>query len=325
MAFTLPWPNRPSTNENPASSQPIRENFNSIAQAIQAFDGSQIQAATVADTALATTNSVIITRRNAFANYIITGLTLPILANLSSTLAAGTAIINGKQVTISSQSVTVTASKDTYIYLKDDGSVITTNNVTNNTTSPAATTNTDGSTALLLCIVIASGSAITTVNQGDPTAVLPIVSSIAYSVCDGIGNLIHPTSPTPGLIGYRQIISNFTTTVVATNTDVTGLSVPVIIPSGRKIRINSWANRIASSQAAGNAVYNQIFEGGTALAAGVATTPAVSYNTHVTASVITLPSTGLHTYKVQTAQDAAGTLTFYAGASNPSYISVELI
>src|SRR5260221_6061972 len=54
------------------------------------------------------------------APFVLSGLTIGTSGSLSSTIAAGVAYVNGKKVSPASTPHTFTASKDTYIDLKDD-------------------------------------------------------------------------------------------------------------------------------------------------------------------------------------------------------------
>lgn len=271
-----------------------------------------------------TANQLATYRKSVNPGWVVSGLTIATSANLNSTVAAGVAIVNGKYVAVSSTGITVTASKDTYIYLKDDGTIVTTNNVANNGTSPACTTNSDGSNALLLGILISSGTAITTVNQGSPTAVLPLVSSVAYSVCDGLGNLIYPTSPTPTLIGYRQVVA--AQTGITTNVALTGLSVPVIVPAGRRIRIRSFIPNINATLANTGPVLNT-YDGTTTAgtliqSAAIFMTSAGTANSMVS-ECIQSPATGLKNYIVSLSSNNATSVS--AAATSPTFIAVDLV
>jgi hypothetical protein len=114
-----------------------------------------------------TSNQLSYFRRKSFLNHVYSGMTMATSANLTTSLASGEAIVNGKFVTISTTSITVSASKDTYVYLKDDGTVSYTGalSVANGAASPTAPTNTDGSVQMLLGKLVSGATAITSVTQ----------------------------------------------------------------------------------------------------------------------------------------------------------------
>lgn len=129
-----------------------------------------------------TANSLATTRKEYFSDYVRSGCTMATSANLTTTLTSGVAYVNGKRIAVGSTSITVVASKDTYVYLKDDGTVSYTGSqsVANGAASPTAPTNSDGSNQLLIGKLISSGTAITTSTQ---TGV------------DSLNNQIYPISP----------------------------------------------------------------------------------------------------------------------------------
>lgn len=325
MALVDPHPGEPASNAA-LNSQNVRERLNALAQAIQSFDGTQLVAGSVLDTALNTTNSVVGTRQDYGSSFVKSGLIIPTSGSLSATMTSGVAYVNGKKLTVSATPLTVSASKDTYIYLKDDGTVIQSNSVSNNATSPTATTNSDGSTALLVGIVISSGSAITTINQGSPTAVLPLVSSVAYAVTDGIGNLIYPTTPNPTLIGYRQIVADFTQNPTVSNTiyDVAGLTAPVIVPAGRRVKVTFFARAIFGNTTSGTFV-SGVQEGSTVLGQGAQQSTVSNGQLPVLALAVIGPTVGLHTYKATVQINAVVALDIIVAPTTPAFITVELV
>lgn len=128
---------------------------------------------------------------------------------------------------------TYTASKDTYVYLTATG-VDYSNEEANNVRTHTAPAN-----SILLTIVITSASALTNVNRGGPFDSLPNIGGNNITVQDSTGNLIYPRDPQRRLIGYRSINSNQATssdTAVA----ATGMSCPVIVPTGRKIKAEMY-------------------------------------------------------------------------------------
>lgn len=152
----------------------------------------------------------------------------------AASMTSGVVYINGKRVTIAAVTArSFTASKDTYIDVDNTGT-ITYTEVANNAASPALSANN-----IRLGIIVTGASNIAnvgSVNQGEETKVLPIASSVPYSVTDSLGNLICPRDPNRKILGIRQRSSSFSTTAT-TATQITELSAPVIVPTGRKIRV----------------------------------------------------------------------------------------
>lgn len=158
---------------------------------------------------------------------------------LNASMTSGFVWVSGSRLSVQSVSARAfTASRDTYIDLSDNGdgtASFTYTTVTNNAASPALS-----SGSIRIGIVVAGSSniaAVASINQGQTTAVLPIASSIAYTVTDSLGNLICPRDPQRKVIGYRQVIANQTLNT-GTYTDITGLSVPVIVPANRNINVS---------------------------------------------------------------------------------------
>lgn len=261
-------------------------------------------------------------------DHIASGCAITGTSGLGWALSSGVVYIGGKRLTVTGTTGNVTASKDTYFDLHDNGDGTATlvntggNIVNNNVASPALAAN-----SVRLGIVVSDGSAIVAggINQGELDKVLPIASSIPYVVADSLGNLINPRDHDKGTIGYRQILANFTTLTAASFVDVTGLSVTVKVPEGAKVRVTAFCRDFGSSQGAGNGVYFTIVEDGVTVGQAAYVTPVTTYTEIGICHAVRRPSAGTHTYKVQTEQDAAGQLTVRAGALNPAFILVELI
>lgn len=119
--------------------------------------------------------------KETLTSFVYSGGTIATSGTLGSTVAACVAYVNGKRLSVSAYPKTFTASKDTYVDLKDDGTYAFVE-VTNGATSGMTlTTNSDGSNALRIAKVVTSGSAVTSVVQ--------------YWI-DALGNYIYNTSPT---------------------------------------------------------------------------------------------------------------------------------
>lgn len=249
--------------------------------------------------------------------------------NKNYSVSSGVVVINGVPLTVAAVSAqTVTASKDRYVDATDngDGTAVlstTAGEVNNNAASFALPAN-----SIRIGIVVAGATTIAnaaSINQGQETSILPIASSIAYSVTDSLGNLICPRDPNRKILGYAQIVATSNTATSGAAVDITGLSTAVIVPAGRKIKITVYSARIQSSQTAGNGVHLYAREGSTVLAEAIHVTPVTNYSEQLVVSCIISPTTGSHTYKATYAQDAAGTLQItFSTPAIAAYILVEL-
>lgn len=246
-------------------------------------------------------------------------------ASRNASMTAMVLYINGRRISISAVTArTFTASVDTYIDVLDNadgtGTLVYTE-VANNAASPALASN----SLRVGIIVTAAGSiaAVGSINQGQVEKILPIASSIPYATTDSLGNLICPRDARRITLGHRIITANFTTTNTSI-TDVTGLSCPVKIPDNRRIKITVYSGQVFSSQAAGNITDLYAREGANTLNFSRFTTPVTSYGAPMV--VMTAFSTsGSRTYLASVLQQAAGTLTLAAAATQPAGILVELI
>lgn len=143
-----------------------------------------------------TSNSLIELRRRTFFDHCLQGLTIATSANLTSTITAGLAIINGKYVSTLLTNKTFTASKDTYVDLKDDGTFVYVEVANGATTGMTLTLNSDGSNAMRIAKVITSASAITAVYQTDQAQASSTLTDLGWAGLDPLGNPVRNTSPT---------------------------------------------------------------------------------------------------------------------------------
>lgn len=268
-------------------------------------------------------------RTDLFYDYVVSGLVWTADAagsTRNASMTSGVIYIAGRRLTLVAVTArSFTASKDTYIDVSDtagDGTgTITYTEVANNAASPALAAN----SVRIGIIVTAAGSiaAAGSVNQGQTDRVVPIASSIAYSVTDSLGNLIYPSDPLRKIIGYRQIIAGISTTGTAQN-DVTGLNVVVNVPAGRKVKVTLFAQETRSSQAAGGVVFNTIMMDGANMTEARYNTPVSGYGVMSPCTWVGNPTAGSHTFKGSYYQQFAGTINFDAAATCPAFILVEL-
>lgn len=264
----------------------------------------------------------------------------------AASMSAGIIVIAGLRLRVAAvTSRTFTASKDTYVDLQDnsDGTAsITYTEVSNNAASPALPNSGTVLNTLRNAIVITGASVIASatvqdgsvgaLNQGSCFSVLPIASSIAYTVTDSLGNLIYNTTPQPKLLGYRQIIANFTSTSTSVVV-VTGLSCPVNFPAAgvpRRIRVKFVPNLLGSSNAStATSVLTYLFVAGTEIEYAGYQQPNTVGNFVGVAPVEVLSRVGAGaggalTFDARVQQTAAGTITVYATNLSPSWIAVYL-
>jgi hypothetical protein len=128
------------------------------------------------------------------------------------------------------------------------------------------------------------------------------------------------------LLGMTQITSDFTTSTINQDVDITNLAVTVTVPSGgRAIEITASLPGVASSFNGAEVVYIDIMEGGTIIKRQYCTTPVQNGHVNASNSVLLTPAAGAHTYKVAIYGTGAGTHTVRAGATYPAQIFVKLI
>lgn len=243
----------------------------------------------------------------------------------NASMTAGFAYISGARVTMTAVTArTFTASRDTYIDLSSSG-VITYTEVTNNAASPVLTAN-----SIRIGIIVTGASniaAVGSVNQGEEYKVLPIASSIAYSVTDSLGNLICPRDPNRKILGYRQSLSS---TVVAsvTPTQVTGVSAPVIVPVGRKVKITVGGQSMSNNTATFNtdfSIWDGTVNSGTRVGGTSFFAAANNYAGTAFAQATVTPATASKSYNAGLCAPIGNTATLNAAATNPNYILVELV
>lgn len=247
-------------------------------------------------------------------------------STLAASMSAVTCYINGRRGTISAVTARAfTASKDTYIDILNNSGTFSLvyTEVTNNAASPALAAN-----SVRIGIIVSGGSSIANVaavNQGQEDKVLPIASSIAYTVTDSLGNLIYPRDPQRKLLGLRRITSDFSTTNSSATT-ITGLTVPVIVPTNRKIKITVHGYKMSNGSSPVNTVLGiwDTSTSGTNIGQGFNTSGGSNYASVASALSIVTPTSASKTYVASLHQNGGGTSTFAAAATAPGYIMVEL-
>jgi hypothetical protein len=151
-------------------------------------------------------------------------------------------------------------------------------------------------------------------------------SGTGTTTSQGCSLIVEDVTPTPALasgapsstLAYAEVAANQAS--ITAPTDLTGLSVTVTVPAGRRIRISAHINHQNTSSGVLDALY--IMEGSTILQKALTVTGAVSLEETLEPSVVISPSAGVHTYKLQ-ADRSGGTMSMLASAQTLAYILVE--
>lgn len=251
-------------------------------------------------------------------------------STLNATMTDGYVWINGRRLRVNAvRSRAFTASKDTYVDFSDAGNGTATiiyPETTNNVSTGSLPLPAGYLRNAIIVTAAASIAAAASINQGQETMLVPIVSSIPYAVTDSLGNLICPRDPNRKILGYKQITTNATVST-STATLVTGLSVPVLIPLGRKALVTLFTSGL-SNTAGPRSDFMDIWDGtvgsGTQISGGDSFSTAAGNSTALTATALVTPATSSKIYNAAVHTDGAGTATFAASAARPAYLLVEL-
>jgi hypothetical protein len=268
--------------------------------------------------------SALVDFRSSFANFIQSGGVWSQISGLAGGMTAARIWINGVEYSVSAVSThTFGASVDTYIdYTVGTGLVYTA--VSNNAASPALAAN-----SVRLAIVVSGSSSISSINQGSPAVTAPVASSVVYTVCDSLGNLIYPTAPSPIQIGYRYITTAFTAVTSTTGSQVTGLSLTILAPGNRRIKLEAWCRGLYSTTGTAQnqlQIWSGVVGSGTLLAAAYSTPPAINEPENAKTTAYAMPAAGSATYNVGIAtSNASDAVNLDAATIAPAFISAELV
>lgn len=244
----------------------------------------------------------------------------------NASMTSGVIMLAGKRLTVAAVTArSFTASKDVYDDFSDNGDGTAAHTYTDNTTNAVSPALAAGSMRNAIVVVGATNiAAAASINQGQEDRVLPIASSIPYAVTDSLGNLICPRDPQRKTLGWRQVLTS--QNIAAAETDITGLSVPVIVPSGRKILLSLYIPDVSDGNAGDNVAHVRIKEGATTLQV---TNPRIRLG--VTSligklEIETSPTAGLHTYKATASHDVNQNENYNSAGSGAGtmFIKVEL-
>lgn len=326
--LTVPNPTVP-TNGQTGDADLLRENLEAVYQELQSYDASQIATGTLVEAAFAATVNPRARFSETGSNFVASGCVWSgdsYGGSLNGSMTSGVIYVNGYRLAVSSISAhAFTASKDTYVDIDYLGN-ITYTEASNNAASPALAAN-----SLRLAIIVSGAGSIAaagSVNQGQEGLVLPIASSIPYQVSDSLGNLICNRSSRSGVLSVRQITSN-QTIASSTPAQVAGISCPVIVPTGRKIKITVSVSKIANNSASGSTtltIWDGVVNSGTQLQGATFDQHAtVSEGVPAFFSVIVTPTSTSKTYNLGNATNGTGTSTLIGSSTAPTIMTVELI
>jgi hypothetical protein len=125
----------------------------------------------------------------------------------------------------------------------------------------------------------------------------------------------------PITLGYAPLIANQAGLGAGVEADVTGLSVTVTVPAGRRLRISTLA--LTQRTVGDGPTVTYIKEGGTYLQVMEVRQTIANIDESIGGSVIVSPTAGTHTYKIASDHSGTGTRQITAAADRPSYILVE--
>lgn len=243
----------------------------------------------------------------------------------NGSMTSGVIYIAGRRLTLVAVTAHVfTASKDTYIDASDNGdgtALLTYTEVTNNAASPALASNN-----LRLGIVVTGASNIAaagSINQGQENKVLPIASSVAYSVTDSLGNLICSRDPLRKTLALGQIVTNFTTTATSSDVTITGLQTTFQADGLHKVILKVFFPDISSSSASAQQMTSVLKEGSTLLQIKRFTSGGSNFRGDFGMEIEFTPTAGTHTYIATINATSAGTTTVSADPTFPAQVTVR--
>ena len=159
MPLVLPYPNKPA-NGDAFDATVVQANFTAIAQAVQSFDGTQVQAGTIAASALVPSANPITRSMETQSNFVYSGLVVSTPSGLNISITGGTLYVNGNRITFAGVgSQTLLASKDYYIDVDYLGNVYY-QNVANGANAPALTAN-----SIRIAFVVTGAATVSSIKQ----------------------------------------------------------------------------------------------------------------------------------------------------------------
>lgn len=242
----------------------------------------------------------------------------------AASMTSGVVVLNGNPLTVAAvTSRTFTASKDVYVDFSDNGDGTASITYTDNTTNAASPALAAGSLRNAIIVVGASSiAAASSINQGQEDRVLPIASSIPYTVTDSLGNLICCRDSTQKLLGYRQITSTVTTTS-ATAVQITGLSIPMNnLPTTKKVKVTLIlpTPTTGGNNNIGIVIYDGTVPSGTKIAEATLSNTGAGAATNIRAERLYTPSSSSATYNAGFYINGGSTFSTNSTASSQAAI-----
>lgn len=227
------------------------------------------------------------------------GFVMATSASLLGTIPAGTAYINTKKVVTTQFTKAFTASKDTYIDLKDDGTFAYVEVANNALSGMTLTLNSDGTNALRLAKVVTSATTIAQVLQNGVGAAGLGVSPVAPNTSlwfgfDPLGNIVGNVNPMPTLVGMTSTGSG-SQTVTTAQTDINGTAVTIIADGRSNYRLVSHA-RLYNSTSSNPTL--SLLEGSTIIDSSLPRIAGDNTSSTFRTDHIVTPSAGTHIYKL---------------------------
>lgn len=325
MSFSLPNPSTPE-NGQPLDASPVLANFLAVEAAIDSFDGSQLQAKSITEQALADAINPRLRGLDTLNNFVSSGCIWSATSGLSGAMTGGTIYVNGYRTIVNGVgSETFGASSDTYVDIDYLGN-ITYQSVSNNSASPSLTAN-----SIRVAIIVTNGSGITLVNQAmtpQTTTIAPIVSNNSLWNFDTFGNQIYPTSPSGKLRLFQQRVVNATQAATGTPTAYNGAAGSYVFNAvaGRRYAFTLGEPAVGVSASTGVFDASFIFLiGGTEIGNLLPAWANNSYSQTVNGTVYWVaPSTGAFTLTLQFANtgNASGTWTYTGSTTTPAQLTV---
>jgi len=220
-----------------AQSAQVNQNFNDIVGLSGNAIGSSLQ--------MLLSNSLngFVLSYNGNAN--VPGGIITTASGLNANMSAAYIVSSGIVYYMPAQSFQVSASKDTYIdFVPGTTPTYVAILITNNTTSPALAS----SIGVRMGIIVSGASSISSINQGQPTAAAPVISSNVLAINDSIGNLIFPVDPLSKVLGMRVLTNQTASDAVGVATLIPGTECPVVVPAGKRVKVTLYGEE---SQGAG--------------------------------------------------------------------------
>jgi len=209
-----------------------------------------------------------------------------------------------------------------------------------NTTTPNNLTATNGATTVAnspfgnrgVSTTLEYGEIVANTFSTNTTVTVRVPEGCQLPTTGGISSVDYSAQSTPygwpgisKILGSALLMNNATAT--AGDTVVSGLKIPVTIPTNRSIKITVSAYKISSSNAVTNtdiAIWDGVVGSGTQLAEGNVTSAGANYGAGVTVILPLKPSSSSKTYYIGMSNVGGGTSTLSASVTQPCIFTVEL-